>query len=137
MKEAAKITSLIKKVLGFNKLYINITFVHVLYRISNKMSTFGGLMDIYRFISIDQFEKENLRSSAYFLSHCHQDHMRGLCSKELQERLDKSAGKNVPFYMSKLTRDLLIIDQRYNFLEPFIVALAIGECHASFTLFVL
>ena len=36
------------------------------------MSTFPGLMKEYRNISIDRFDKENLESTVYFLSHMHQ-----------------------------------------------------------------
>ncbi|XP_055384832.1 protein artemis-like [Condylostylus longicornis] len=42
------------------------------------MSTFNGLIDEIPFISVDRFEKHNLHSSLFFLSHCHYDHMIGL-----------------------------------------------------------
>lgn len=45
------------------------------------MSTFFGLIEEIPGISVDRFDGENLNSSAYFLSHCHFDHMHGLCCK--------------------------------------------------------
>lgn len=42
------------------------------------MSTFLGLIEEIPGISVDRFDGENLNSSAYFLSHCHTDHMQGL-----------------------------------------------------------
>lgn len=42
------------------------------------MSTFDGLVEELPGISVDRFDGENLKSSAYFLSHCHTDHMAGL-----------------------------------------------------------
>lgn len=44
----------------------------------NKMSTFLGFIEEIPGISVDRFDGENLNSSAYFLSHCHTDHMQGL-----------------------------------------------------------
>lgn len=35
------------------------------------MSSFQGQMAEYPNISIDRFDRENLRARAYFLSHCH------------------------------------------------------------------
>lgn len=43
-----------------------------------RMSTFLGLIEEIPGISVDRFDGENLNSSAYFLSHCHVDHMQGL-----------------------------------------------------------
>ncbi|EFN76517.1 protein artemis [Harpegnathos saltator] len=42
------------------------------------MSTFLGFVEEIPGISVDRFDGENLSSSAYFLSHCHTDHMIGL-----------------------------------------------------------
>ncbi|KAG5313192.1 DCR1C protein, partial [Acromyrmex insinuator] len=42
------------------------------------MSTFVGLIKEIPGISVDRFDRENMNSSVYFLSHCHIDHMCGL-----------------------------------------------------------
>lgn len=42
------------------------------------MSTFGGKIQEIPEISVDRFDGENLFSEAFFLSHCHTDHMKGL-----------------------------------------------------------
>ncbi|XP_065173401.1 protein artemis [Atheta coriaria] len=51
------------------------------------MSTFKGKIDEFPGISIDDFEGNNLKSSIYFLSHVHTDHMRGLYQCEFLKRL--------------------------------------------------
>ena len=40
-------------------------------RLTDAMSSFEGQMAEYPTISIDRFDRENLRARAYFLSHCH------------------------------------------------------------------
>lgn len=42
------------------------------------MSTFSGKIQEIPHISVDRFDGINLKSEAYFLSHCHSDHMVGL-----------------------------------------------------------
>ncbi|KAG5867643.1 hypothetical protein JTB14_006719 [Gonioctena quinquepunctata] len=44
------------------------------------MSTFSGKIQEIPHISVDRFDGENVGSEAYFLSHCHSDHMVGLTS---------------------------------------------------------
>lgn len=39
--------------------------------IPGAMSSFQGQMEEYPTISIDRFDRENLKARAYFLSHCH------------------------------------------------------------------
>lgn len=39
--------------------------------VAGAMSSFQGQMAEYPNISIDRFDRENLRARAYFLSHCH------------------------------------------------------------------
>lgn len=82
-----------------------------------------GKMHMYRFISIDRFDKENLDSDAFFLSHCHTDHMVGLADDILVEHLEKDNGKCI--YASKITQDLLKVDSRFSHLLPFVVPLDI------------
>ncbi|ELW47413.1 Protein artemis [Tupaia chinensis] len=52
------------------------------------MSSFQGQMAEYPIISIDRFDRENLKARAYFLSHCHKDHMKGLRAPTLKRRLE-------------------------------------------------
>uniref|UniRef100_A0A672RMC7 Protein artemis n=1 Tax=Sinocyclocheilus grahami TaxID=75366 RepID=A0A672RMC7_SINGR len=51
------------------------------------MSSFAGRMKEYPTISLDRFDRENLHARAYFLSHCHKDHMKGLKGPLLKRKL--------------------------------------------------
>lgn len=53
------------------------------------MSTFQGKVEEIKNISVDRFDNDNLNSYAYFLSHCHTDHMIGLRNPSFHERLLK------------------------------------------------
>lgn len=44
-----------------------------------KMSSFAGRMKEYPTISLDRFDRENLLSRAYFLSHCHKGELDAFC----------------------------------------------------------
>ncbi|XP_014205476.1 protein artemis [Copidosoma floridanum] len=68
------------------------------------MSTFNGLLQEIPGISIDCFEGDNLQSSSYFLTHCHTDHMRGLC----YDFFDHLAKHDKPFYCSHISKSFLI-----------------------------
>uniref|UniRef100_A0A336LHQ8 Protein artemis n=1 Tax=Culicoides sonorensis TaxID=179676 RepID=A0A336LHQ8_CULSO len=48
------------------------------------MSTFAGKIKDFPLISIDRFNGDNLKSKAFFLSHCHEDHMIGLRDPEFK-----------------------------------------------------
>jgi len=89
------------------------------------MSCFCGRMNIYKDISIDCFDGNNLDSSTFFLSHCHSDHMSGLDSEVLKNKLQSF--HYARFYMSEVTKILLLEDKRYYYLKPFIHALPIEE----------
>ncbi|KAJ7399785.1 protein artemis isoform X1 [Pitangus sulphuratus] len=52
------------------------------------MSRFGGRTREYPALSIDRFDRHNLRARAFFLSHCHKDHMKGLRAPALKRRLE-------------------------------------------------
>lgn len=67
------------------------------------------------YISIDEFRGENLKSYAYFLSHCHTDHMRGLSEREFETALQKN---NAFLYMSAVSKS--IIENMYPWLTRFI-----------------
>ncbi|KAL0100152.1 hypothetical protein PUN28_019529 [Cardiocondyla obscurior] len=67
------------------------------------MSTFLGLIEEIPGISVDRFDGENLNSSAYFLSHCHTDHMQGLNCVFFYNLKQK----NKYFYCSKISKVIL------------------------------
>uniref|UniRef100_A0A8C4K449 Protein artemis n=1 Tax=Dromaius novaehollandiae TaxID=8790 RepID=A0A8C4K449_DRONO len=87
------------------------------------MSRFGGRVREYPWVSIDRFDHHNLRARAYFLSHCHKDHMRGLRAPALRRRLECSLKVNL--YCSPVTKELLLTSSKYKFWENRIVALEI------------
>ncbi|XP_066835863.1 protein artemis isoform X1 [Anser cygnoides] len=87
------------------------------------MSRFGGRLREYPALSIDRFDRDNLRARAYFLSHCHKDHMKGLRASALRRRLESSL--NVKLYCSPVTKELLLTNWKYKFWENHIVALEV------------
>nr|XP_006633829.2 PREDICTED: protein artemis [Lepisosteus oculatus] len=84
------------------------------------MSSFEGRMKEYPTISLDRFDKDNLNARAYFLSHCHKDHMKGLKGPALKRRLKCSL--TVRLYCSPVTKELLLSNPRYSFWENHIVS---------------
>uniref|UniRef100_A0A8V8TL07 DNA cross-link repair 1C n=1 Tax=Homo sapiens TaxID=9606 RepID=A0A8V8TL07_HUMAN len=94
------------------------------------MSSFEGQMAEYPTISIDRFDRENLRARAYFLSHCHKDHMKGLRAPTLKRRLECSL--KVYLYCSPVTKELLLTSPKYRFWKKRICwspALALKHMH--------
>ncbi|XP_062618809.1 protein artemis-like isoform X1 [Saccostrea cucullata] len=87
------------------------------------MSCFSGKMREYRNISLDRFDGLNLRSTAYFLSHCHCDHMQGLAYPEFTERL--SSRNDIFLYCSEVTKILLM--EKHPKLEKFVRTLPVAE----------
>ncbi|KAM8740789.1 protein artemis [Acanthopagrus schlegelii] len=85
------------------------------------MSSFAGRMKEYPTISLDRFDRENLHARAYFLSHCHKDHMKGLKGPILKRKLQFS--RTVRLYCSFVTKELLLSNPRYSFWEEYIVPL--------------
>ncbi|XP_051911027.1 protein artemis isoform X3 [Hippocampus zosterae] len=85
------------------------------------MSSFPGRMKEYPYISLDRFDHENLHARAYFLSHCHKDHMRGIKAPKLKRRLRSS--RRVKLYCSPVTKELLLSSRKHLFWEEFIVPL--------------
>lgn len=67
------------------------------------MSSFCGIVDEIPGISVDCFDGRNLNSSAYFLSHCHRDHMKGLNLYFLKQ-LDN---RDVYIYCSPISKIIL------------------------------
>ncbi|XP_048865718.1 protein artemis-like isoform X2 [Brienomyrus brachyistius] len=85
------------------------------------MSSFAGRMREYPTISLDRFDKENLHARAYFLSHCHKDHMKGLKGPLLKRKLKFSL--TVKLYCSPVSKELLLSNPKYLFWEKHVVAL--------------
>lgn len=79
------------------------------------MSTFGGTLVEYERISIDRFDGINLNSTAFFLSHCHRDHMHGLSGKALRHRLRSRC--DLKLYSSETSRRLLLNEPKYSWLR--------------------
>ncbi|XP_048871918.1 protein artemis-like isoform X2 [Brienomyrus brachyistius] len=89
------------------------------------MSSFGGRMKEYPSISLDRFDKENVHARAYFLSHCHKDHMKGLKATALRRKLKFSS--TVKLYCSPVTKEILLSNPRYGFWENHVVALEVED----------
>uniref|UniRef100_A0AAQ5X605 Protein artemis n=1 Tax=Amphiprion ocellaris TaxID=80972 RepID=A0AAQ5X605_AMPOC len=85
------------------------------------MSSFLGRMKEYPSVSLDRFDRENLHARAYFLSHCHKDHMKGLKGPLLKRKLQFS--RTVRLYCSFVTKELLLNNPKYSFWEEYIVPL--------------
>ncbi|KAK5619786.1 hypothetical protein CRENBAI_007387 [Crenichthys baileyi] len=85
------------------------------------MSSFAGRMREYPTVSLDRFDRENLHAQAYFLSHCHKDHMKGLKGPLLKRKLQLS--RTVRLYCSFVTKELLLNNPKYAFWEEYVVPL--------------
>ncbi|KAM7378476.1 hypothetical protein PAMA_013401 [Pampus argenteus] len=85
------------------------------------MSSFAGRMKEYPTVSLDRFDRENLHARAYFLSHCHKDHMKGLKGPMLKRKLQFS--RTVRLYCSFVTKEILLSNPKYAFWEEYIVPL--------------
>uniref|UniRef100_A0AAY4DJS7 Protein artemis n=1 Tax=Denticeps clupeoides TaxID=299321 RepID=A0AAY4DJS7_9TELE len=85
------------------------------------MSSFAGRMKEYPTVSLDRFDRENLHARAYFLSHCHKDHMKGLKGPLLKRKLKFSL--TVKLYCSFVTKELLLSNPKYSFWEEHIVSI--------------
>ncbi|KAL0594323.1 Protein artemis [Plecturocebus cupreus] len=77
----------------------------------------------YPTVSIDRFDRENLRVRAYFLSHCRKDHMKGLRAPALKRRLKCSW--TVYLYCSPVTKEFLLTSPKYTFWEKRIMSIEI------------
>ncbi|KAG7312305.1 hypothetical protein JYU34_001785 [Plutella xylostella] len=70
-------------------------------------SSFHGKIFEVAGISVDNFEEHNLQSRAFFLSHCHSDHTKGLFSSKLLRTLECNG---IYIYMSELTAAIISDD---------------------------
>ncbi|KAL8618156.1 hypothetical protein ACOMHN_059163 [Nucella lapillus] len=99
------------------------------------MSGFGGHMTIYRQISIDRFNKNNLKSTVFLLSHCHRDHMIGLEQTNFVRCL--RSRNDIFLYCSEVSKLLLLSEGQFKPLAPYIfksvvvTALPAGHCLGS------
>ena len=84
------------------------------------MSKSSGPISEFPVVSIDRFNGENLKSTVYFLSHSHTDHMMGLNEPELFERLKHSDLKK---FCQKVSVVLLSVFPLYVHLNPYIISL--------------
>lgn len=87
---------------------------------------FSGKIVEYGEVSIDGFDDVNLDSTVYLLSHCHMDHMSGLGSQALLDRLT-----NLPFiriYASAVTIDLVKAMPKFAPTVPYFYPLTVDEC---------
>ena len=89
------------------------------------MSCFGGKTYEYDELSLDRFDGINLSSAAYFLSHCHADHMVGLESHELSKRFLDCP--DIKLYCSTVTASLLLAIPRFTHLRAFIEELPMDQ----------
>ncbi|XP_078092106.1 protein artemis isoform X2 [Mustelus asterias] len=87
------------------------------------MSSFQGRMREYPSASIDRFDRDNLLAKAYFLSHCHKDHMKGLRAPVLKRRLECSL--KLKLYCSPVTKEILLTSSKYKFWENYIIAIEV------------
>lgn len=81
------------------------------------MNPFCGRFAECNWISVDHFSGENLKSSVFFLSHCHRDHMHGLHSDSFCELLISKCAK---FYCHELSKLLLSSEFQYGKLLEYI-----------------
>lgn len=77
------------------------------------MSTFSGFLDEIKNVSIDRFTQLNFQSKAFFLSHCHTDHMIGL------NKINSDMQLPGPLYLSEISK--IIIQRRYPAIKNFVV----------------
>ncbi|XP_062928717.1 protein artemis isoform X2 [Mobula hypostoma] len=87
------------------------------------MSSFEGRMAEYPGVAIDRFDRNNLLAKAFFLSHCHKDHMKGLRAPVLQRRLECSL--KLRLYCSPVTKEILLTSKKYKFWENYITAVEV------------
>ena len=92
------------------------------------MSNFDGRIREYPNLFVDNFSASFLnlsRSQAFFLSHAHSDHMRGLDGAAFREGF--LAHRRAAFFASAETKELLRRQSRYRRIAAAIVAVGIYD----------
>uniref|UniRef100_A0AAF5PP59 Protein artemis n=1 Tax=Wuchereria bancrofti TaxID=6293 RepID=A0AAF5PP59_WUCBA len=74
------------------------------------MNAFCGRFSECNWISVDQFHSNDLKFSAFFLSHCHSDHMHGLDDDQFYKLIK---GKFAVFYCHKISKIFLGSEPHY------------------------
>lgn len=77
------------------------------------MSTFSGFLEEIENVSVDRFTQLNFRSKAFFLSHCHTDHMIGLNEINTEVQLPG------PLYLSEISK--IIVQRRYPAIKNLVI----------------
>lgn len=92
------------------RLFVFVVFLLVFVQImcSRIKSSFPGRIVEIPGIAVDNFESKNLKSRAFFLSHCHSDHTKGLFSQELRDILKYNG--ELFIYMSDLSAAIIADD---------------------------
>ena len=92
------------------------------------MSSFNGKTHEFPEVSLDRFDGDNLNSTVFFLSHCHFDHMIGLDSPLLCNRLRHLAGRS-KIYTHPVSIALLKSwqDAKYDDILPYIEGAAVDD----------
>lgn len=83
------------------------------------MSTFKGIIAEIPGISVDQFQNENHNSRAFFVSHCHTDHIRGIETIKFLKLLKDN--EKAKIYTSGVTQ--IILNANFPLLSSHIVGL--------------
>ena len=92
------------------------------------MSTFDGRIREFPNVFVDNFSASFLlpdRHQAFFLSHAHSDHMRGLDSRLFQDRF--LTHPRASFYASPETKELLLQRTEYRRIAQAIIPIAVYE----------
>ncbi|XP_050301996.1 protein artemis [Anthonomus grandis grandis] len=87
------------------------------------MSTFEGIIKEIPGISVDRFDGKNLNSTAFFLSHCHSDHMSGLNTVSFQNKLITD---NLTLYVSSVSAEIL--KRLYPEIQKNVQTLPVEQC---------
>ncbi|GAB6021143.1 Protein artemis [Chamberlinius hualienensis] len=94
------------------------------------MNHFDGVINEYPNIACDRFCGDALTCTAFFLSHCHTDHMEGLHTDVFFNYLTGNSSK---LYCSLITKRFLSSSKKYKHLKKNICPLRLNETHSVVT----